>query len=133
MPEYSSTKLTPNSTIKFPANNGNAPGYVEGADLTTKTEFNEAISSLSSSIIQGVFSLTVTTTSYSSVYLDQADRDVPITNKTIKGINVRLSSDHVAWIGRTVTVGGKLIRLFVFSAMPLTNKTLNFEYTAVVE
>ena len=46
MPEYSSTKLTPSSTTKFPANNGNTSGYVEGADLTTKAEFNDAITSL---------------------------------------------------------------------------------------
>ncbi len=47
MANYSTTKLTPSSTTKFPANNGNTPGYVEGADLTTKAEFTEAITSLS--------------------------------------------------------------------------------------
>ena len=46
MAEYSSTKLTPSSTTKFPANNGNTPGYVEGADLTTKQEFTDAINAI---------------------------------------------------------------------------------------
>ena len=50
MAEYSSTKLTPSSTTKFPANNGNTPGYVEGADLTTKQEFTDAINAISDAI-----------------------------------------------------------------------------------
>ena len=52
MAEYSTTKLTPSSTTKFPANNGNTPGYVEGADLTTKAEFNDAINAISEQSIQ---------------------------------------------------------------------------------
>jgi len=42
MAEYSSTKLTPSSTTKFPANNGNTPGYVKGSDLVTSANVKQS-------------------------------------------------------------------------------------------
>lgn len=47
MAEFSTTRITPNDNVQFPAVNGQVTGYVQGSDMATKAQLDDAVTSLS--------------------------------------------------------------------------------------
>ena len=46
MAEFSTTRITPGDNVQFPAVNGQVTGYVQGSDMATKAQLDDAVTSL---------------------------------------------------------------------------------------
>lgn len=97
-------------------------------------------SGLSEKVTTGTLTFDVTTTASGNIYADTRDRSgltipKPNPNSVLLGavVNPEAPYNQSIWVGRVITTGNEINRLFVFSPNSITNVSCTFRYFAFWE